>query len=165
MKKFPTRQNFVVNMFRINNLCKYQMKTPVSVLLMAVAYWMVIYGMSMVPNLSNNYIVNIIWMTLVIPNMLRLIVGNIPRIAVDRVFFLTTTIIAFILTYLLNMAFDDTKEAVKDPAASNSKKLKLSALLVGTFTAGALITYYLGIDTSIYSNMGWETPANQGLTM
>ncbi len=165
MKKFPTRQNFVVNMFRINNLCKYQMKTPVSVLLMAVAYWMVIYGMSMVPNLSNNYIVNIIWMTLVIPNMLRLIVGNIPRLAVDRVFFLTTTIIAFILTYLLNMAFDDTKEAVKDPAASNSKKLKLSALLVGTFTAGALITYYLGIDTSIYSNMGWETPANQGLTM
>jgi len=155
----------VVNMFRINNLCKYQMKTPVSVLLMAVAYWMVIYGMSMVPNLSNNYIVNIIWMTLVIPNMLRLIVGNIPRLAVDRVFFLTTTIIAFILTYLLNMAFDDTKEAVKDPAASNSKKLKLSALLVGTFTAGALITYYLGIDTSIYSNMGWETPANQGLTM
>lgn len=165
MKRFPTRQNFVVNMFRINNLCKYQMKTPVSVLLMAVAYWMVIYGMSMVPNLSNNYIVNIIWMTLVIPNMLRLIVGNIPRLAVDRVFFLTTTIIAFILTYLLNMAFDDTKEAVKDPAASNSKKLKLSALLVGTFTAGALITYYLGIDTSIYSNMGWETPANQGLTM
>ena len=165
MKKFPTRQNFVVNMFRINNLCKYQMKTPVSVLLMAVAYWMVIYGMSMVPNLSNNYIVNIIWMTLVIPNMLRLIVGNIPRLAVDRVFFLTTTIIAFILTYLLNMAFDDTKEAVKDPAASNSKKLKLSALLVGTFTAGALITYYLGIDTSIYSNMGWETSANQGLTM
>ena len=141
------------------------MKTPVSVLLMAVAYWMVIYGMSMVPNLSNNYIVNIIWMTLVIPNMLRLIVGNIPRLAVDRVFFLTTTIIAFILTYLLNMAFDDTKEPVKDPAASNSKKLKLSALLVGTFTAGALITYYLGIDTSIYSNMGWETPANQGLTM
>lgn len=165
MKRFLTRQNFVVNMFRINNLCKYQMKTPVSVLLMAVAYWMVIYGMSMVPNLSNNYIVNIIWMTLVIPNMLRLIVGNIPRLAVDRVFFLTTTIIAFILTYLLNMAFDDTKEAVKDPAASNSKKLKLSALLVGTFTAGALITYYLGIDTSIYSNMGWETPANQGLTM
>ena len=165
MKIFPTRLNFVVNMFRINNLCKYQMKTPVSVLLMAVAYWMVIYGMSMVPNLSNNYIVNIIWMTLVIPNMLRLIVGNIPRLAVDRVFFLTTTIIAFILTYLLNMVFNDTKEAVKDSAASNSKKLKLSALLVGTFTAGALITYYLGIDTSIYSNMGWETPANQGLTM
>jgi CDP-diglyceride synthetase len=152
-------------MFRINNLCKYQMKTPVSVLLIAIAYWIAIYAMSMVPNLSNNYIVNIIWMTLVIPNMLRLIVGSIPRLAVDRVFFLASTVIAFILTYLLNMAFSDTKEAVEDPAASNSKKLKLSALLVGTFTAGALITYYAGIDTSIYSNMGWETPTNQGLTM
>ena len=134
------------------------MKTPVSVLLMAIAYWMIIYGMSMVPNLSNNYTVNIIWMTLVIPNMLRLIVGSIPRLAVDRVFFLASTVFAFVLTYLLNMAFSDTKETVEDSAASNSKKLKLSALLVGTFTAGALITYYLGIDTSIYSNMGWETP-------
>jgi hypothetical protein len=80
---------------------------------MAIAYWMIIYGMSMVPNLSNNYTVNIIWMTLVIPNMLRLIVGSIPRLAVDRVFFLASTVFAFVLTYLLNMAFSDTKEAVE----------------------------------------------------
>jgi hypothetical protein len=141
------------------------MKTPVSVLLMAILYWLVIYGMSMVPNFSNSYTVNIVWMTLVIPNMLRLVVGNIPRLAVDRVFFLASTVIAFILTYILNNVFDETKEAVEDPGVSNSKKLKLSALLMGTFTAGALLTYYMGIDTSIYSNMGWETPANQGLTM
>ena len=121
--------------------------------------------MSMVPNFSNSYTVNIVWMTLVIPNMLRLVVGSIPRLAVDRVFFLASTVIAFVLTYVLNQIFDDTKEAVEDPGASNSKKLKLSALLMGTFTAGALLTYYMGIDTSIYSNMGWETPANQGLTM
>jgi len=134
------------------------MKTPVNVLLIAIAYWMVIYAMSIVPNLSNNYYVNIIWMTLVIPNMLRLMVGNIPRLAVDRVFFLASTVIAFILTYLLNMVFKDTKEAIKDPVTDKSKKLKMSALLVGTFTAGALVTYFMGIDTSIYSNMGWETP-------
>src|SRR6056300_1093121 len=138
------------------------MKTPVSVLLMAIAYWMVIYGMSLVPTMSNNYLLNITWMTLIIPNMLRLIVGSIPRLAVDRIFFLTTTLIAFVLTYILNMVFTETKEAVEDSALSNNKKLKLSALLMGTFTAGALLTYFLGIDTSIYSNMGWET---QGLTM
>lgn len=141
------------------------MKTPVSVLLIAIAYWIVIYAMSIVPNLSDNYYVNIAWMTLVIPNMLRLMVGSIPRLAVDRVFFLASTVIAFILTYLLNMAFKDTKEAIKDPTADKSKKLKMSVLLVGTFTAGALIVYFMGIDTSIYSNMGWETPVNQGLTM
>jgi divalent metal cation (Fe/Co/Zn/Cd) transporter len=138
------------------------MKTPVSVLLMAIAYWMVIYGMSLVPTMSNNYLLNITWMTLVIPNMLRLIVGSIPRLAVDRIFFLTTTLIAFVLTYILNTFFTETKEAVEDSTVSNNKKLKLSALLMGTFTAGALITYFAGIDTSIYSNMGWE---NQGLTM
>jgi hypothetical protein len=140
----------------------YQMKTPVSVVLTAIMYWIIIYAMSIVPNLSENYYVNIVWLTLVIPNMLRLIVGSIPRLAVDRVFFLASTVIAFILTYLLNMAFKDTREAIKNPAANKSKKLKMSALLVGTFTAGALIVYFTGIDTSIYSNMGWE---NQGLTM
>lgn len=141
------------------------MKTPVSVLLLAIAYWVVIYAMSIVPNLSNNYYVNIVWMTLIIPNMLRLMVGSIPRLAVDRVFFLASTVMAFVLTYLLNMAFKDTKDAIEDPAADKSKKLKMSALLVGAFTAGALIVYFTGIDTSIYSNMGWETPVNQGLTM
>ena len=134
------------------------MKTPISVLLIAILYWMVIYAMSIVPQLSENYYVNIVWMTLVIPNMLRLMVGNIPRLAVDRVFFLASTVIALILTYLLNMVFRDTKEAIKDPVADKSKKLKMSALLVGTFTAGALVTYFMGIDTSIYSNMGWELP-------
>jgi len=137
------------------------MKTPVSVLLMAIVYWMVIYGMSLVPTMSNNYLLNVTWMTLVIPNMLRLIVGSIPRLAVDRLFFLATTLIAFVLTYVLNTVFTETKEAVEDSTVSNNKKLKLSALLMGTFTAGALITYFAGIDTSIYSNMGWE---NQGLT-
>lgn len=137
------------------------MKTPVSVLLMAIVYWMVIYGMSLVPTMSNNYLVNVTWMTIIIPNMLRLIVGSIPRLAVDRLFFLSTTLIAFVLTYILNMVFAETKEAIEDSTVSNNKKLKLSALLMGTFIVGALITYFVGIDTSIYSNMGWE---NQGLT-
>jgi hypothetical protein len=36
-------------------------------------------------------------------------------------------------------------------------------LLMTAFAGGALITYYSGIDNSIYSNMGWES--NQGLTI
>jgi|TARA_B110000305_G_scaffold123161_1_gene138022 hypothetical protein len=45
-----------------------------------------------------------------------------------------------------------------DHKADVNKKLKLSALLAGTFAIGALGTYYSGIDNSIYSNMGWERP-------
>ena len=138
------------------------MKTPVGVLLTAILYWVAIYVMTAIPTLTSNYLLNITWMTIVIPNMLRLMVSSIPRLAVDRVFFLASTVIAFVLTYALNFIFRDTMEAIEDPAADNSKKLKMSALLVGTFTAGALATYFMGIDTSIYSNMGWE---NQGLTM
>jgi mannose/fructose/N-acetylgalactosamine-specific phosphotransferase system component IID len=138
------------------------MKTPVSVLLTAIAYWVGIYVMTAIPTLTSNYLLNITWMTIVIPNMLRLMVSSIPRLAVDRVFFMASTLIAFVLTFILNKVFSDTKEAIEDSTVDNSKKLKMSALLVGTFTAGALITYFAGIDTSIYSNMGWE---NQGLTM
>ena len=135
------------------------MKTPVSVLMMAITYWVAIYGATLVPQFVKNYYVNLIWMTVVIPNVMRFAIGNIPRLAVDRVFFLTSTLIALILTFLINMVSKETKEAVSDPGASESKKLKLSALLAGTFAAGALATYFAGIDTSIYSNMGWETAA------
>lgn len=132
------------------------MKTPINILLMAIAYWISIYGLTLVPQQVNNYYVNLVWLTLVIPNVLRLVIGNIPRLAVDRLFFLSTTLIALVLTFLINFISKETREGIKDSTADKSKKLKTSLLLMGTFTAGALITYYMGIDTSIYSNMGWE---------
>lgn len=132
------------------------MKTPINILLMAIAYWISIYGLTLVPQQVNNYYVNLVWLTLVIPNVLRLVIGNIPRLAVDRLFFLSTTLIALVLTFLINFISKETREGIKDSTADKSKKLKTSLLLMGTFAAGALITYYLGIDTSIYSNMGWE---------
>lgn len=135
------------------------MKTPITVLLTAIVYWVLIYGVTLVPQFVKNYYVNLLWMTVVIPNVIRFAIGNIPRLAVDRVFFMTSTLIALVLTFLINQISKETKEAMTDPDASNNKKLKLSGLLAGTFAAGALATYFAGIDTSIYSNMGWETTA------
>jgi len=130
---------------------------------MVIVYWLSIYGLTLVPHMSSNYLVNLLWLTVVVPNTLRYIVGSVPRLAVDRIFFLSTSFIALVITYLLNLMMGDTKEAVKEYGSDRSKTLKLSALLMTAFAAGALITYYAGIDNSIYSNMGWET--NQGLTM
>jgi hypothetical protein len=60
------------------------------------------------------------------------------------------------MVYLINLASPDTREAMKDSGkASNDKKLKLSALLSGTFAVGALVAWRFG-DSSIYSNMGWN---------
>lgn len=138
------------------------MKTPVKVLIMVIVYWLAVYGMTLVPYMSNNYMVNLLWLTVIVPNTIRYIVGSIPRLAVDRIFFLSSSLIALVITYVLNLMMGDTKEAVKEYGSDRSKTLKLSALLMTAFAAGALITYYAGIDNSIYSNMGWE---NQGLTM
>jgi len=135
------------------------MKTPVNVLLMAIAYWILIFGVTIVPQYVTNYYVNLLWMTVVIPNMLRFAIGNIPRLAVDRVFFLTATLIGLVLTFVINQISKETKDAMTSPDASINNKLKLSGLLAGTFAVGALATYFMGIDTSIYSNMGWETAA------
>src|SRR5210317_782892 len=139
------------------------MKTPLTVVLTVIVYYLVIYGITLVPHVSDNYFANLAVLTLVVPNLLRYIIGNVPRLAVDRVFMISTTVIAFIVTYLVNLMMNDTKEAVKDYGSDRSKPLKLSALLMTAFTVGALITYYSGIDNSIYSNMGWES--NQGFTM
>mgnify|MGYP000332931585 CR=1 FL=1 len=133
------------------------MKTPLSVLIMVILYWLAIYGITVVPHMSENYHLNLVWMTVIVPNVLRLIVGSIPRLAVDRLFFLTTTLIALVITYGVNMIWGDSKDAVKDYGSDRSKTLKLSALLMTAFVTGALITYYTGIDNSIYSNMGWES--------
>ena len=140
------------------------MKTPVRVLVMVIAYWLAIYGVTLVPHMSNNYYVNLVWMTVVVPNVLRLIVGSIPRLAVDRLFFFAASLIALVITYVMGMIQKDTKETIKNYGSDRSKTLKLSALLMTAFAVGALITYYSGIDKSIYSNMGWESN-NQGFTM
>ena len=139
------------------------MKTPLTVVLTVIGYYLMIYGITLVPHVSDNYFTNLAVLTIVVPNLLRYIIGNVPRLAVDRVFMISTTVIAFIVTYLVNLMMRDTKEAVKEYGSDRSKTLKLSALLMTAFTVGALITYYSGIDNSIYSNMGWES--NQGFTI
>ena len=139
------------------------MKTPFTVVLTVILYYLMIYGITLVPHASDNYFVNLAALTIVVPNLLRYIIGNVPRLAVDRVFMISTTAIAFIVTYLVNLVMRDTKDAVKEYGSDRSKTLKLSALLMTAFTVGAFITYYSGIDNSIYSNMGWES--NQGFTM
>ena len=139
------------------------MKTPLNVLIMVIAYWLAIYGVTLVPHATNNYTVNLLWLTVVVPNVLRLIVGSIPRLAVDRLFFLASSLFALIIMYVFNLIMKDTKDAVKEYGSDKGKTLKLSALLMTAFTVGALITYYSGIDNSIYSNMGWES--NQGFTI
>ena len=139
------------------------MKTPFTVVLTVILYYLMIYGITLVPHASDNYFVNLAALTIVVPNLLRYIIGNVPRLAVDRVFMISTTAIAFIVTYLVNLVMRDTKDAVKEYGSDRSKTLKLSALLMTAFTVGALITYYSGIDNSIYSNMGWES--NQGFTI
>ena len=134
------------------------MKTPVNILLTAIAYWLALYAVTIVPLISKNYYLNLIWMTVLIPNVIRFAIGNIPRLAVDRIFFLSATFIALIATFFINQISKETKNAITDHTSGTNEKLKLSALLAGTFTIGVLVTYYSGIDNSIYSNMGWERP-------
>lgn len=133
------------------------MKTPLSVLATAVAYWVALYIVLVLPQFSKSYVINLFWMTLIAPNVLRYAIGNIPQLAVDRGFFLVSTLIGFILVYLINQVSPDTREAMKNNRASNDKKLKLGLLLSGTFAFGTLVAYFAGMDKSIYSNMGWES--------
>jgi len=124
---------------------------------MVIVYWLAIYGISIVPHFSENYNLNLVWLTVIVPNVLRYIIGNVPRLAVDRIFFLTTSIIALVITFAVNAIWGESREAVEKYGSDRSKTLKLSALLMTAFATGALITYYTGIDNSIYSNMGWES--------
>jgi len=139
------------------------MKTPFGVFLMAIMYWLAIYLVTLVPHMTSNYNINLVWLTLVVPNVIRYAVGNIPRLAVNRLFFLSTTFISMVLMFITNRLWGETKETVSKYGEDKRKTLVLSALLASSFVIGAFVTYFTGIDSLIYSEMGWES--NQGLTM
>ena len=133
------------------------MKTPLNVLIMVIAYWLAIYGVTLVPHITNNYTVNLLWLTLVVPNVLRLIVGSIPQLAVDQKFMMIASIFSFLLAFAFGRINKKSQDTVKNYGKDTKKTLQGSALFVTTFTIGALITYYSGIHKTLYTQMGWES--------
>ena len=130
--------------------------TPPKDLYMAIFYWLVVYYVTLLPVLIKRYEVRLAMLTFVVPNALRMIVNRMPRLAVDRSFFFTSTLLALILTYILHLIFKKTRKDMDEFGKDVKKTLEVSGLLTATFTAGALLTYYIGLDRSIYSNLNWE---------
>lgn len=132
------------------------MKTPVTTVVTAVVMWIFVFALTMVPIYTKNYWANLTLMTIVIPNVLRLIVGQVPQLAVDKGFFFSSTIIAFILVEALSRVVKTLKRQIKEYGEDRRKSLEVSLLFLAAFVIGAGLTYMLGVDKSIYSNMGWE---------
>jgi len=123
---------------------------------MAIFYWLLIYYIALLPVLIKQYEVRLVLLTLVVPNVMRMVVNRMPRLAVDRSFFFTATAMALILTYVLHSAFKKTRKDMDEFGKDVKKTLEVSGLLTATFITGALATYYIGLDRSIYSNLNWE---------
>jgi len=132
------------------------MKTPVGTVATAVLMWVVVYAITMVPMYTRNYWVNLSLMTIIIPNILRVIVGQVPQLAVDRGFFFSSTIIAFITVEMLSRVVKSLKDQIKEYGENRRRSLEISLLFLAAFIFGTIVTYMLGVDNSIYSNMGWE---------
>ncbi len=89
------------------------MKTPVVTVATAILMWVIVVALPMVPMYTRNYWANVTLMTIVIPNALRLIVGQVPQLAVDKGFFFSSTIIAFILVEGLTRVVKTLKGQIK----------------------------------------------------
>jgi uncharacterized membrane protein len=126
-------------------------------LFMALFYWLVVYYIALLPVVVKNYPARLILMTIVVPNVLRTVVNRVPRLAVDRSFFFTATLIALVVTYLFHQMFKKTREDMDEFGKDVKKTLKVSGLLTASFIIGTASTYYLGLDRSIYSNLGWNS--------
>jgi hypothetical protein len=87
------------------------MKTPVATVATAIIMWVLVFALPMVPMYTRDYWANITLMTIVIPNALRLIVGQVPQLAVDKGFFFSSTIIAFILSRRFDSGGQDPEGA------------------------------------------------------
>lgn len=131
-------------------------KTPVNDVMMAIGYWVGVQMLVTLPIIVEQYEYRLLLLTLIVPNVLRMIVNRVPRLAVDRSFYFSATAIGAILTYLIHQYFKESKDEMKDYAKDTNKTLRVSILVASTFAAGALLTYYIGLDRSIYSNL-WES--------
>lgn len=136
------------------------MKTPVSLVAKAIGLWIGVMLVTQLPLLIENYNVRLALMTIVMPNILRLIVGNIPQLAVDQKFMMIASIFSFLLAFVFGLINKKSQDTVKNYGKDTKKTLQGSALFVTTFTLGALITYYSGIHKTLYTQMGWETANN-----
>ena len=136
------------------------MKTPISLVAKAIGLWVAVILVTQLPLFIENLNVRIVLMTVVIPNALRMIVGNIPQLAVDQKFIAITSVFSLLLAFVLTRANKASRDALNGYGKDTKKTLKGSALFVTTFTLGALITYYSGIHKTLYTQMGWETANN-----
>jgi hypothetical protein len=125
-------------------------------LFMAIFYWLLVYFVALLPVVVQRYEARLALLTIVVPNAMRMIVNRVPRLAVDRSFFFTATLLALVLTYIIHLAAKNTRKDMDEFGKDVRKTLEVSGLLTATFTLGALMTYYLGLDRSIYSNLGWN---------
>jgi hypothetical protein len=130
--------------------------TPPKDLFLALFYWLVVYYVAILPVVIKNYTARLLLLTLIVPNVMRTIVNRMPRLAVDRSFFFTATLLALIITYALHLIFKKTRKDMDEFGKDVKKTLEVSGLLTASFIAGALMTYYIGLDRSIYSNLNWE---------
>jgi hypothetical protein len=130
-------------------------KTPVNDVMLAIGYWTAVHLLTVAPVFVEKYEYRLLLLTLIVPNALRMIVNRVPRLAVDRSFFFSATAIGAILTYVLHQYFKESKEEMDEYGKDTNKTLRVSILVATTFAAGALLTYYVGLDRSIYSNL-WE---------
>ena len=140
------------------------MKTPVSLVAKAIGLWVGVMLVTQLPLLIENYTTRLALITIVMPNILRLIVGNIPQLAVDQKFMMIASIFSFLLAFAFGRLNTKSQDTVKNYGKDTKKTLQGSALFVTTFTLGALITYYSGIHKTLYTQMGWETANNAAAT-
>ncbi|QIG59614.1 hypothetical protein [Dishui Lake phycodnavirus 2] len=125
-------------------------------LFMALFYWLLVYYIALLPVVVKNYPARLVLLTIVVPNVLRTIVNRVPRLAVDRSFFFTVCLFALVVTYVFHQLFKKTRDDMDEFGKDVSKTLKVSGLLTASFIIGTASTYYLGLDRSIYSNLGWN---------
>lgn len=136
------------------------MKTPVSLVIKAIALWIGVMVVTQLPLFIENYNVRLVLMTVAVPNVLRLIVGSIPQLAVDQKFMAIASVFSFLLAFGIGQVRKTTRDSVTGYGKDTKKTLKGSALFMSTFALGALITYYSGIHKTLYTQMGWETANN-----
>lgn len=124
------------------------MATSLDDAIIGASYWTALGAMCVVPLSVKNYYINLLTLTVIIPNMLGFMTRR-SRFIIDQNVLLTTTIMTLTLTYLTSFMSKQVKEVVINPGKDKIKTLQVFTLILIFFLVSMIMTARI---LPLYSN-------------
>ncbi len=114
------------------------MATSLDDALVGASYWTSLGAMCMIPLSTKNYYINLLALTVLIPNFIGFM-SRRSRFIISQQVLMATTVMTLALTYLTSLMSKQVKEVVTNPGKDKIKTLQVFTLILIFFLVSMLM--------------------------